>query len=56
VEGFTGGFEPSIIATLSHQHPSTHSHVQASTSKISREKLYRFFKTKILISNFQQNL
>jgi hypothetical protein len=44
VEKFTGGFEPSIISTKRSSTPSTHGHVQASTSKISREKISQIFK------------
>jgi hypothetical protein len=48
VEGFTGGFKTfnyrNFLSTTRLSTPSTHGHVQASTSKLSREKFINLTK------------
>jgi hypothetical protein len=59
VKGFTGGFKTfnyrNFLSTTRSSAPSTHGHVQASTSKLSREKLINLTKFPHLISLFQNS-
>jgi hypothetical protein len=58
VEGFTGGFKTfnyrNFLSTTRSSTPSTHGHVQASKSKLSREKFINLTKFPHFISLFQK--